>query len=401
MIWLLEPVNNLPFATVSGNGVKDGHGDFVAAREMSSSAASSGSSSSIGYLAPKYRVVFAGVEEKDIKLMEKSYQALIDSVAEGLLLQTRLKPYLDEVTLAMDETGIHLNWDGMFALFEQTWEQSHARGIADIIDFFRHPALAEFGEETTYQIQKMIVDHLMQLSEEEVRAIQVETRLILLGTQGTSGDDILVGTDKSNTMYGGAGNDILIGGSGTGYIYGESGNDMIYAGSGNCMVYGGDGNDTIYAGSKGSKLYGEAGDDTLISGQKSDYLSGGAGNDTYVFAKGGGQDTICDNYGTNTIRFTDVNADAVTFPRAGSYLVIGYGEDDRINVTNHFYSNNNYRIAKIEFANGKVYQLNDLLSPIPFAGDAVYQLSSFLPPEPVDDGSQMLVGVQLPEGYGL
>ncbi|MCL2021978.1 MAG: hypothetical protein FWG81_07790 [Betaproteobacteria bacterium] len=84
-----------------------------------------------------------------------------------------------------------------------------------------------------------------------------------------------------------------------------------------------------------------------------------------------------------------MNAGGITFSRSGNDLVIGYGENDRIVAQYHF-SNANYRMAQIEFANGKVYQLNDLLAPIPFVTGVVYQLSDFIlhEQEPVIDDEE-------------
>jgi len=145
LIWLLEPVNGLQFVTIDekGNGIKDGNGSQVSAISLSAS----DNPSTVARMQALPRQVFAEISAANLALLEKSYQALLDSVAQGLLLQTRLKPYLDAVTLVIDETGFHLDWSGMFALFEQTWEGSHTRGIADLVDFLKHPAVADFGEE--------------------------------------------------------------------------------------------------------------------------------------------------------------------------------------------------------------------------------------------------------------
>ncbi|MCL2021896.1 MAG: hypothetical protein FWG81_07355, partial [Betaproteobacteria bacterium] len=147
------------------------------------------------------------------------------------------------------------------------------------------------------------------------------------------------------------------------HIFGAD-NDIVYGGSGNDTIYGGAENDLIYGGAGNDYLYGEDGNDTLIGGTGNDYLDGGVGDDTYVFSKGDGQDTISDPRGTNTIRFTDVNVDEITFSRSGDNLVINYGNGDSITVTKHFY-HVVYRIAQIEFADGSVYSMPELLKANP------------------------------------
>ena len=50
----------------------------------------------------------------------------------------------------------------------------------------------------------------------------------------------------------------------------------------------------IKAGKVGGTINGGAGNDTLYGGAGSDKLTGGAGSDTFVYANGGGTDTITD-----------------------------------------------------------------------------------------------------------
>ena len=86
---------------------------------------------------------------------------------------------------------------------------------------------------------------------------------------GSSHDDTLAGDLRNNTLKGRDGDDTLYGGP-------DGGDDRMYGENGNDSIFGGIGNDTIYGG---------AGDDVL---------SGGADDDTFVFAPGGGADTITD-----------------------------------------------------------------------------------------------------------
>jgi Ca2+-binding RTX toxin-like protein len=112
---------------------------------------------------------------------------------------------------------------------------------------------------------------------------------------GTSQDDIILGTHNPETINALAGND---------EVSAFLGNDIVYGGDGNDYVHGSEGNDTIYGGpnsdnkvnqgtEKGligaedsDKVYGEGGanfidlalDDTAGS---EDYASGGPGNDTF------------------------------------------------------------------------------------------------------------------------
>jgi Ca2+-binding RTX toxin-like protein len=63
---------------------------------------------------------------------------------------------------------------------------------------------------------------------------------------GTEGDDIMVGTNTIDRIYGLGGNDTLIGGAGND-LEGQAGNDIINAGASKGILIGGTGNDSRYA----------------------------------------------------------------------------------------------------------------------------------------------------------
>ncbi|MEC4818809.1 MAG: hypothetical protein SAK29_36875 [Scytonema sp. PMC 1069.18] len=100
---------------------------------------------------------------------------------------------------------------------------------------------------------------------------------------GQGGNDQIFGSEGINTLYGGAGDDIINGGSQADTIYGGSGNDTIFASEGNNTVFGGLGNDIIYTGSGNDRIVGGFGNDTI-------WLGGG--NDIVVLEQGKGTDTI-------------------------------------------------------------------------------------------------------------
>ena len=70
---------------------------------------------------------------------------------------------------------------------------------------------------------------------------------------GSGHDDILIGSEVFNSLYGGNGNDLLRGTGGIDYLSGDG-------------------------------LFGDAGDDTLEAGGGPDYLHGGAGYDTVLYS---------------------------------------------------------------------------------------------------------------------
>ncbi len=89
---------------------------------------------------------------------------------------------------------------------------------------------------------------------------------------GQGGNDFLVAGSGDTDLHGSAGDDTLIGGSGNDRLYGDdfSGSDGT---TGNDLLIGGEGDDSLVGG---------AGDDTLDGGDGLDTLLGGDGADTFV-----------------------------------------------------------------------------------------------------------------------
>ncbi|MGY4396686.1 Ca2+-binding RTX toxin-like protein [Sphingomonas sp. UYAg733] len=70
---------------------------------------------------------------------------------------------------------------------------------------------------------------------------------------GTAGDDLIVGTDRPENLYGNGGNDVIRGLAGDDYLEGADGDDSLEGGGGSDFLYGGDGFDTAqYAGTMAS-----------------------------------------------------------------------------------------------------------------------------------------------------
>lgn len=194
-------------------------------------------------------------------------------------------------------------------------------------------------------------------------------------TNGTDGDDRLVGSAGPDNLLGGRGNDVLLGGDGDDYILGEDGNDWIDGGTGSNSLFGGGGADTfVWRPENGAGLNlidGGSGVDTLdlsgqgvggrnselviVSGPTSDSfqvrltangatiiqsvgverLIGGAGNDTYQLGAatigfeinaGGGDDRISTGSGNDIINAGDGN-DLISAGSGGDQVDGGAGID--------------------------------------------------------------------------
>lgn len=145
---------------------------------------------------------------------------------------------------------------------------------------------------------------------------------------GKNGADELIGGDGNDNLNGGRGGDILDGGNGidtarydsataavrvnllnsavnTGEASGDSfvSIENIIGSAFNDRLQGSNGKNRIEGGNGDDRLEGKKGADTLIGGKGKDWIDGGKGNDTmsgkggvdtFVFANGGGKDTITD-----------------------------------------------------------------------------------------------------------
>lgn len=148
-------------------------------------------------------------------------------------------------------------------------------------------------------------------------------------TNGTGGDDAILGTSDGDSFQGGDGNDLLLGEGGDDDLAGNSGDDTLYGGDGNDILsgnsgaddlFGGDGDDTLLGGSNRGVgvgpdvLRGGAGDDTLNGESGNDVLIGGSGEDTFIFA---GPASGTDNVGIDRIADFDFLDDNLVFDVGG------------------------------------------------------------------------------------
>jgi peroxidase len=103
--------------------------------------------------------------------------------------------------------------------------------------------------------------------------------------EGSSGRDVLYGTEINDLMLGYGGDDWLAGGEGNDILVGGDGNDWLFGQGQDDVLYGGAGNDFLNGG---------WGDDLLVGGSGYDTLTGGPGNDIFVFRPGSETDVVTD-----------------------------------------------------------------------------------------------------------
>ena len=122
-------------------------------------------------------------------------------------------------------------------------------------------------------------------------SVDLTTLPSVLGLEGSSGDDTIIGNDLKNNLSG------------------EAGADTISGGLGRDVLYGGAGPDQLFGNSDNDQLYGGVGQDTLSGGDGNDYLQGGAGKD--IIDAGAGDDTVLVYFSANSSHLNDWTNDNV------------------------------------------------------------------------------------------
>lgn len=173
--------------------------------------------------------------------------------------------------------------------------------------------------------------------------------------KGRDGDDVIEGGNNDDTLSGEEGNDVVNGSSGNDTLWGDDdfmpshtaqkpGNDTLSGGSGFNIMHGQAGNDKLYGGNGGNQMFGGHGDDWMVGGSLGDQMEGGDGTD-YMFGKGGddvmwgdwqaeGEDDFVGGAadymeggsGVNTM-YGQVGNDNMIGGNQGNYMHGGYGDD--------------------------------------------------------------------------
>jgi predicted extracellular nuclease len=144
---------------------------------------------------------------------------------------------------------------------------------------------------------------------------------------GGNGNDVICGYAGDDTLNGGNGNDTLIGSFGNDTLSGSNGDDMLIDSAGNDVLDGGNGNDSLTGGDGIDELYGQNGNDVLDGGDGNDILSGGNGDDTLT--GGSGNDTLTGSNG-NDIMSGEAGHDTLTGGNGNDTLTGGADDDTLI-----------------------------------------------------------------------
>ncbi|VUZ26587.1 Uncharacterised protein, partial [uncultured Comamonas sp.] len=256
-------------------------------------------------------------------LLQKSYDALKQSVYDSLLLQTRLKPYLDALSLRIDGQGLTIDFAEVNAAFQTRFTSAPAEAVRDLLDLQRliGTNLDSLGWQGYDQLRGWLHSAAGDTAQQTaLLGALKDFGYISLGLQGQggSGADVVLGVDTGATLQGGEGNDLLLGG---------------------------------------------AGDDVLEGGRGDDTLVGGAGNDTYVLRQGGGHDTVVETHGQqgqDTLQLADIQVGDLNIGLAGDDLLLTHTNGkDSIRVQNWAgaFDEAAHRLDSLQTADGRNYDL--------------------------------------------
>ena len=256
--------------------------------------------------------------------IEKTYANLADNLYDGLLFQTRLRPYLNAIRFGMDDAGkLQLDYSGVAALFDEVHAKNPGKAFTDLGEL-----LAKGNADGSNTDLAPLAEKFVQYVQEASNNGTFEAYSNSLGKESLAALGHSLGTDNDDTLRGN---------HGANYLVGNKGNDS---------------------------LYGYEGKDILDGGKGDDYMEGGDfGSDTYLFQAGHGKDFVAEiargDEDADTLRFAGAKAGDVHFSREDQNLVINaYGNTDRVTLRRYFY-NDDYRHFHFQF-DDKTLEMADI-----------------------------------------
>ncbi|OOS06576.1 hcalcium-binding protein [[Haemophilus] felis] len=226
-----------------------------------------------------------------------------------------------------------------------------------------------------YDIVKSSVSYTLSEHTEELQL----TGSSSISAVGNNENNRLVGNSGNNTLDGKAGFDTMIGGAGNdtyivddhldkviekenqgtdtvissvSYTLPEYVENLQLSGDNSISATGNDSNNILQGNAANNRLIGYGGNDTLNGMRGNDLLMGGKGDDTYLFNRGDGIDSIYDEQGTDTLRFSNIEHNQLWFRKLDTDLEISViGTDDKTIITDWY--GKNYRIETIMASNNK------------------------------------------------
>ncbi len=270
-----------------------------------------------------------------IELMQLSYEDLRVSVYEGIVLPTRLYPYLQGVTGTLTEGGLSADYTGLVTHYTGVKQVDLLRALTDLVELVRYAGeeLAALGWAPLAFLRAELEANQSNLAVQAMMS-ELGVRFFSGGSPPTGYQEIVFGGGNAETLRGGDGADVIDGGSNGDWIYGEGGPDVLEGGSGN---------------------------DTLL---------GGSGSDVYLFGYGSGRDTIFNQdsdplHGDQPdviVMGVGLDAQDILARRMGDDLVLSVvGVTDSLRVFSYFSDDalTAHAVEWVRFTNGWAWSIED------------------------------------------
>ncbi|MCP5338371.1 MAG: putative Ig domain-containing protein [Pseudomonadales bacterium] len=314
-------------------------------------------------------ILRVNLAEPQLDLLQQAYDVLKENVYASLAMQTRLKPYLDQIAVVIDDAGVRLDATLLNQALTARKLADPQSYLSDVLDLDRYASgflsgsnwrgLADFDS---------VLESLPDSP--DTRALLAEFGLRRLG----SSDDIAVLPDSADLLLAGDGNDSLYGLNGNDRLFGEGGDDRSYGGYGNDLLSGGAGDD---------QLHGEA------------------GADLYVFGRGFGHDVIHDTAENGVrrdrVHFTGLAPADVGLsldPRdALIFTVLDTGES--LSIPRQGYAGRHNGVGQYVFDDGTTWSHDDALrATVAASSDGNDVIHGSPAPEPIVGlaGNDVLIG---------
>ncbi len=157
---------------------------------------------------------------QQVTLIGQAYDSLKDSVYASLVMQTRLKPYLDQIELVIDDAGIRLDATALNQSLADKRALDPENALADLLDLDRYAGsfLSGTNWEGLARFDSMIAT-LPQTP--AIAALLADFKVRTL----TGGDDAGQLGASDSIVLAGEGDDVLYGLNGAGRLFGQRGDD--------------------------------------------------------------------------------------------------------------------------------------------------------------------------------
>lgn len=197
------------------------YGDNTGGPRPTGFAIQSATDSTTGHVTYSY-IVSPPAEQ--VALLQQAYDALKESTYSALVVQTRLRPYLDSIGLVIDEAGVSFDTSALVAMLDAKKATDEGNAIWDMVDLNRtsSPTLQAIGFDSVQKLDGWVS---ALSANSPIRAELAANDVIVadattLATIGSRRADIYLGDSANNTFSGGDGNDILSGGTGADNVKG-------------------------------------------------------------------------------------------------------------------------------------------------------------------------------------